>query len=211
VQSQTIGYSVEGRPITAIERGTPGGKVVLVFGVIHGNERDGHKIVDVLENQPVPPGVDLWIVPSMNPDGEAHDIRQNAHLVDLNRNFPYNWGRLGSAGYWQYAGPSPASEPETQAAVALIDRLAPAITIWYHQDAKVVGPSGADVNVYRTYAQMVGLPIDEVVGGTYTGTATQYTNHYLPSGTAFIVELPGQVTGWMGMVHASAVLAVSQR
>jgi hypothetical protein len=45
--------------------------------------------------------------------------------VDLNRNYPYEWGcDEGSSGYPgddTYRGPSPASEPETQAMMALID------------------------------------------------------------------------------------------
>ena len=211
IQHITIGTSVQGRPITATERGTAGGKVVLVFGVIHGDENAGRKAIELLKSQPVPPGIDLWLVDSMNPDGEALNQRQNANGVDLNRNFPHGWGPIGSPGYWQYAGRSAASEPETKAAVALIDQIHPAITLWYHQDAKLVVPAGADANVYRTYAQMVGLPIDEVVGGTYTGTATQYVNYTIPDGTAFVVELPGTVSGWMAMKHASALLAVSQR
>jgi peptidoglycan hydrolase-like protein with peptidoglycan-binding domain len=211
LQQITIGTSVQGRPIIATERGTSGGKVVLVFGVIHGNENAGRKMIELLKTQPVPPGIDLWLVDSMNPDGEALNQRQNANGVDLNRNFPRGWGPLGSPGYWQYAGPSAASEPETQAAVWLIDAVNPAITLWYHQDAHVVVPAGSDVSVYRTYAQMVGLPIDEVVGGTYTGTATQYANYKVAGGTAFVVELPGTVSGWLAMRHASAVLAVSQR
>ena len=210
IQQVTIGTSVQGRPITATERGTVGGKVVLVFGVIHGNENAGRKTIEVLKSQPVPPGIDLWLVDSMNPDGEVLDQRQNANGVDLNRNFPRGWGPLGSPGYWQYAGSGPASEPETKAAVALINAIHPTITLWYHQDAKLVVPAGADANVYRTYAQMVGLPIDEVVGGTYTGTATQFTNYTVADGTAFVVELPGIVSGWLALKHASALLAVSR-
>ena len=70
----------------------------------------------------MPDGVDLWLVPSMNPDGQAHQVRTNAHQVDLNRNFPQNWAPLGQPGDSQYAGTGPASEPETAAVVALVER-----------------------------------------------------------------------------------------
>ena len=63
----------------------------------------------------MPDGVELWLVESMNPDGQAAQVRQNANGVDLNRNFPYKWGPIGVPGDSQYAGTGPASEPETQA------------------------------------------------------------------------------------------------
>jgi hypothetical protein len=45
-----------------------------------------------------------------------------------------------------------------------------------------------------------------------TGTATQYVNHAVEGGTAFIVELPGNddVTPEMVELHAEATLAVIQ-
>lgn len=210
VQTRTIGTSVQGRPIVAIERGTPGGTPVLVVGVIHGDEDEGARIVDKLRSVPVPPGVDLWLVPTINPDGTALGRRQNARGVDLNRNFPKGWAPLGTPGYWQYGGPSAASEPETQAMVAFMTELKPAITIWYHQDVDVVSPGGPRPEVYTAYADIVRQKVDEVTGGTYTGTATQFTNSLRPDSAGFIVELPGRVPGTMVLRHATAVLAVSQ-
>jgi murein peptide amidase A len=209
LQTLQLGTSVQGRPIQAIERGTAGGRVVLVVGAIHGDEGAGHEVVDWLRQMPVPPGIDLWLVPSMNPDGEALGQRQNANGVDLNRNFPRKWGPLGSPGYWQYAGPGPASEPETQAMVSLLDRIRPEITLWYHQDLNEVDPAG-DPAIYNTYAQYARMRVVTVTGGTYTGTATQYCYGVSPDGTAFVVELPGRVPGTMALRHASAVFASVQ-
>jgi len=45
---------VENRPITAIERGTPGGIPILVIGVIHGNEDAGVAVIEHLMTLPVP-------------------------------------------------------------------------------------------------------------------------------------------------------------
>jgi protein MpaA len=210
VQEITFGTSVQGRPLTAVQRGTPGGTPVMVVGVIHGDEEAGLRIVDKLRSVPVPPGIDLWLVPTINPDGTALDRRQNARGVDLNRNFPKSWAPLGSLGNWQYGGPSAASEPETQAMVALLERVRPAITIWYHQDVDVVAPAGANEAVYTTYAQIVTQKIAEVVGGSYTGTATQFTNSLRPDSTGFVVELPGRVPGTMVLRHATAALAVAK-
>ncbi len=210
VQEIAIGTSVQGRPITAIERGTPGGTPVMIVGVIHGDEDDGARIVDKLRSLPVPPGVDLWLVPTMNPDGTALNQRHNAHGVDLNRNFPKNWGPIGGPGNWQYAGPGPASEPETQAMVALLQRVNPLITIWYHQDLDEVAPGGHDSTIYQTYAQVVTQKLEQPSGGTYTGTATQFNNGLRADGTAFIVELPDRVPGTMVYRHAAAVLTVAK-
>ena len=115
-----LGRSRQGRPIMAVERGTPGGTPVLVIGVIHGDEDAGVGVLEALATAAVPDGVDLWLVETMNPDGQAAQRRGNATGVDLNRNFPYGWGPIGSPGDCQYAGTGPASEPETQAIVAFI-------------------------------------------------------------------------------------------
>ena len=39
----------------------PGGRRVLVIGVIHGNEDDGVAVVDLLRTRPVPEGVELRV------------------------------------------------------------------------------------------------------------------------------------------------------
>ena len=89
----------------------------------------------------VPDGVDLWLVDSMNPDGVANDDRHNANGVDLNRNFPVRTGaRSAQPGDGQYAGPSAASEPETQAMVDFITDIRPDLTLWYHQDLYRISP-----------------------------------------------------------------------
>jgi protein MpaA len=209
VQTLRIGTSVQGRAIEAIERGTPGGRVVLAIGAIHGDEGAGHAVIDWLRQMPVPPGIDLWLVPTINPDGEAMGQRQNANGVDLNRNFPRKWGKLGSPGYWQYAGPSAASEPETQAMVSLLDRIRPEVTLWYHQDLNEVDPAG-DPAIYNTYARYAKMRVVTVTGGTYTGTATQYCYGVSPDGTAFVVELPRKVPGTMALRHATALFAAVQ-
>jgi len=84
-----LGRSWEGRAIRAVEVGDPRGTRVLVVGCIHRNEPAGIAIAQRLERSS-PRGVDLWIVPVLNPDGRAADTRGNAHGVDLNRNFPWH-------------------------------------------------------------------------------------------------------------------------
>ena len=207
-----LGYSVEGRPIFAERLGTPGGRRVLVIGVIHGDVDDGVAIVDELRRRTVPDGIELWLVESRNPDGQAAQIRHNANQVDLNRNFPYKWGPIGEPGNPQYAGPSPASEPETQAITNLIEQLRPDIAIWYHQDLFVVNPaSGREGQVRARYAELVGLPMGQITGGTYTGIAATWARNELSpdDGVAFIVELGPELPEPEPSIHADAVLTVA--
>src|SRR5438093_1301469 len=67
-----IGTSVQGRPIVAWTFGSDRApRKVLVVGCIHGNECAGLSIVSALMHTRVPRGVQLWLVPEMNPDGTA--------------------------------------------------------------------------------------------------------------------------------------------
>ena len=177
-----IGRSVDGRPITAVERGTPGGTVVLVIGVIHGDEAAGVKIVEQLATAALPPGIDLWLIESMNPDGQAAGTRTNARLVDLNRNFPYAWAPLGEPGDSQYGGSGPASEPETQAIVDFITAIQPDIGIWYHQDLFRIAPgqSGRDADVRARYAELTGLPAPVDHRGHLHGRRRDVATHHDP-------------------------------
>jgi len=209
LQRVELGRSVEGRPIEAVERGKRGGHVVLVIGCIHGDEGAGVAVTDRLVSEAIPAGIDLWLVPTMNPDGQAHDTRTNAHQVDLNRNFPYRWAPLEQPGDSEYAGPSEASEPETQAIVGLISRIKPEMTIWYHQDLNRIAPAaGRAGRIRQRYAELTGLPMLAVTGGTYTGTASPWAQNKV-SGVAFIVELGPSLTDQQVVTHSDAVLTVA--
>jgi len=184
---------------------------VLVIGCIHGDEDAGLAVVHDLMDATVPDGVDLWLVPSMNPDGQAHQVRSNAHQVDLNRNFPYDWSPIGTPGDPQYGGDGPASEPETQAIVAFLDEVRPAMVIWYHQDLDRIAPStGRDGRVRARYAALTGVPLLRITGGTYTGVAATWARHTLADSVAFIVELGPTLSDAQADAHAAAVLTVAQ-
>ena len=148
-----LGHSVEGRAIKADVIGPNSARrKILLVGCIHGNECAGRGILTAVARLRALKGVQLWLVKEMNPDGTAADTRQNAHGVDLNRNFPYQWQRVSNPTY--YSGPHPASEPETRVATALILRIKPAVTIWYHQHEDLVDMAGGDRGVARRYAQI---------------------------------------------------------
>jgi protein MpaA len=207
-----LGRSAGGRPIVAERYGEPGGRRMLVIGVIHGDEDDGIAIIDELRRRDVPGGVELWLVESMNPDGREAQDRHNGNEVDLNRNFPYKWGPIGIPGDPQYAGTGPASEPETRAMVNFIGQLQPDIAIWYHQDLYVINPSsGREGAVRQRYAELTGLPMGQITGGTYTGIAATWARNELTphDGVAFIVELGPALSPAEADSHAAAVLTLA--
>jgi protein MpaA len=153
-----------------------------------------------------PKGVDLWLVESFNPDGHAAGTRINARGVDLNRNFPVGWQRLG--GVFD-SGARPLSEPESRIAYRLILRLRPAVSIWFHQHMSLVDGSGGDAALERRFAQLVRLPF--VPLSRYPGSVTTWENHALPGKSAFVVELPaGSLTAAQAARFAAAVLAVAR-
>lgn len=185
--------------------------MVLVVGVIHGSENAGLAVLDLLDTMPLAPGLDLWLMPAMNPDGLANNVRGNGNGVDLNRNFPHDWTAIAQPGDWQYSGSGPASEPETQAFIAFAERIRPVLTLWYHQDLYRISPSkGRDAPLRERYAEMTGLPLETVTGGTYTGVAATWVRKTVPDAMSFIIELGPSLSTPEAAIHAAAVLEVAR-
>lgn len=184
-----IGTSVQGRPLVAIHRWATGAtKRVLVIGNMHGDEKAGIRVIDRLKTRTVPANVDLWLIPSINPDGTRISTRTNAHKVDLNRNFPSYWVYSGR-GTSKYSGPSSASEPETRALIAFVKKYQPRTTIVFHQPLFGVDSYQAkSMTLVRALSSETGLPIKSFsCSGTCHGTFTSWHNRY-SSGRAVTVE-----------------------
>ena len=179
-----LGRSVDGRPIEVVRVGNPHGTPVLDVGAIHGNETAGIAIAQALQRV-APRDLDLWIVPDLNPDGVAAGTRGNAHGVDLNRNFPWRWRRMG--GVYE-SGPRPLSEREARIAHALILRVRPRLTIWFHQHLDMVWASGGNRRVEKVFARASGLPFHPMP--QLAGSAISWQNNTLHGTTAFAAELP---------------------
>ena len=98
VETRTIGHTVKGRAIVAWRVGQPSsGRRVVVLSAMHGNETGPKRIlVNLLDGRRIK-GADIWLVPQYNRDGVVRRTRQNAHGVDLNRNYPRHWKRQGGA------------------------------------------------------------------------------------------------------------------
>jgi len=181
-----IGWSTQHRPIELLHRARPGPRV-LVVGCIHGNECEGIAVVDALLR--THPHEDLWLLPNLNPDGYVVRHRGNANGVDLNRTFPN--GR----------------QSETRVAVALVRRLHPDVTIWFHQAEDRVRGWGGSEAVARRYARLSGMRYASVEWPP--GAATRWQNAVLHE-KSFVVELPaGSLSPRQLAAQVRAVLGVA--
>ncbi|MBS1897574.1 MAG: DUF2817 domain-containing protein [Actinobacteria bacterium] len=204
---QVLGRSVEGRAIHAlrVSRGNSG-RALLVCAGIHGPEYIGVEVAlgmlarlddhrDLLER------ADLWIVPTLNPDGYArtweregvgklHELRRNAGGVDLNRNFPLPGPLrpvLSTLDGWRtgsddpanpfYRGRAPFSEPETAALESLLRRVRFDASVSLHSTMGTIFPpclDGAPPSVTATYAELARA---------FTGAQTKARYRYVSAGS----------------------------
>jgi protein MpaA len=178
------GASVDGVPLT-VYLPQSGSAELLLLAAIHGDEAETTVAVSealrCLPNEALQAAVILC----GNPDGMLRGTRGNGRGVDLNRNFPTsNWSpepvfyksRANDArDIALSAGPEPASEPETQALLALIERLQPRAIVTLHSALACVDDSGAS-HLGRQLADRSALPFLTEIGyptpgsmGTWAG------------------------------------------
>ena len=94
--------------------------------------------------------------------------------------------------------------------VTFLEQVRPSLVIWYHQDLNRIAPTtGRAGRIRRRYAELTGLPVLPVTGGTYTGVAAGWAKSALPGAVAFIVELGPTLSSSQADTHARAVLSVA--
>lgn len=180
-----IGHSVAGRPIRAWHLGTPGATKVVLTATMHGDEPEVARILTSLRDGRPVRGIDLWVVPTYNPDGKARHRRQNARGVDLNRNYPASWRREGG----RYdSGRKPASEPETRAMMRFLGKVRPAYVVGFHQPLHGVDTLTKHPAFSRRLAHALRLPVKTLnCNGGCHGTMTMWFNRHF-RGQAVTVE-----------------------
>ncbi len=103
----------------------------LIIGGMHGDEKAPIPILKKFitnylkaksNSKPV------CIIPILNPDGYKANKRTNAHDIDLNRNFPYNWSKESE----EFSGTTPLSEPESEALYNFLLEFQPAKVVNLH-------------------------------------------------------------------------------
>ena len=210
VDRELLGRSALGRPIALYRFGDADARNrLLVVGCIHGNECAGMKVTRRLLLAGAPVNTEVWVVQNLNPDGLVRGTRQNGRGVDLNRNFGAMWKPIGRRWDAQYSGPRPWSEPETRLARALILRIRPTVTVWFHQPQALVRAWGPSVPAARRYAGLAGMPYRSLRWPN--GTAPNWQNHRFPGTPSFVVELAeGSLTDTQVDRHVSALLRLAQ-
>lgn len=160
------------------------------------------RIVRLIESR------DIHFIPMVNPDGAEHDIaggrykmwrknrRQNPkgnYGVDLNRNYGYQWGTGGSSTDSSsdvYMGPTPFSEPETQAIKNFVENNTNITTLLsFHTFSELVlYPWG---HSYEPISQEQDRRVHE----TMARTMAQW-NGYTPQQSSDLYIASGDTTDW---------------
>ena len=159
-EKRIFGKSVFWRGLYAVKLGD-GAPVGIAQYAIHGREWITAKLALAHFRRGITVG-SVWIIPLMNPDGAllsgygvdtaleserakllkingSFDFslwKANGAGVDLNVNFAANWGEgkrnVRVPASENYIGPSPFSEPETQALKKFTEEIRPDFTLSYH-------------------------------------------------------------------------------
>ena len=209
-ETRTIGTSVRGVPILAFHRGRSSGNTVVAIGAVHGDHPAGLGVVQELRTAVLPPGLDLWIIDTINPDGLTDGTRTNAHLVDLNRNFAASAWHPTGEGSDTWTGAASASEPETQALQSFLATVQPRLVVWWDQfrSALVDYTAAARQPVVERYADVAQLQVQPAncAPPSCIGNLSTYVHEQFGA-SAFVVSLPPDVDA---KTHVAALFAAAQ-
>jgi hypothetical protein len=166
---------------------------------------------------------EIWIVPSVNPDGSEYDIatgsyrswRKNRQLnadsryvgTDLNRNYGYKWGCCGGSSSnpasETYRGPSAFSAPEAQVirdfvnsrVVGGVQQIKAAMDFHSYSEL-VLWPFG-----YTNAATPTGMSPDQNNTFATLGRQMAATNNYTPEQSSDLYITDGDLLDWLWGTH----------
>jgi protein MpaA len=179
---ESYGTSLDGTKVTVYRSGR---NDILILANIHGDESETTIVVSEALRCIREGDLKAAVILCANPDGTIRGTRGNARGVDLNRNFPTsNWSpdpvcyktRANDARDIALSpGSAPASEPETTALIALIERIRPRAIVSLHSALACIDDAG-NSHLGRQLAERCGLPMLTEIGyptpgsmGTWAG------------------------------------------
>ncbi len=236
ISRTTIGTSFEGRELWAIKIsdnvGVDEGEPEVLFSAgQHAREHITIEmalyLIDELTGKylsdPRIKGIvdsrEIWIIPSVNPDGSEYDIQPGTYRswrknrqpnagtdsvgTDLNRNYGFRWGCCGGSSPITssdvYRGPSAFSAPETQAVRNFVlSRVVDGVqqiraSIDFHSFSELVlwpfGHTRADVSQ--------GMTRDQHDTFEALGTSLARTNGYTPEQSSDLYITDGAIDDWL--------------
>ena len=142
----------------------------LIVGCLHGIEPQSKEICDLyindIKNKAFPDDCYLLLIPCLNPDGLKLKTRGNANGVDLNRNFPAStWKSVPVSHNNSYhPGIKPASEPETQVIVNLLNKYNFKKIIAVHTNHTIQFPNPPMINYDGEQSRELAEKISHVTG-----------------------------------------------
>lgn len=158
---ETVGTSVQGRPIRARTLGH-GPRHVLFVGGIHGDEPEGaystEQLPGAFDAAALNDAVTLTLLEDANPDGRAARTRANVNGVDVNRNFPaknFDTGNPANGG-------TPLSQPESRALIDTINWVNPNLVMVAHAWAgkQFINFDGPAKDLAERFSAASGLPVE---------------------------------------------------
>jgi len=162
---------------------------------------------------------EIWIVPSVNPDGAEYDVATGSYRswrknrqpnsgssavgTDLNRNWAFQWGCCGgSSGTTSsetYRGPSPFSAPETQRVRDFVNsrvvggvQQIKAHIDWHTYSELILWPYG-----YTTADTTSTLNANDQAALARLGQNMASTNGYTPEQSSDLYIADGTINDWL--------------
>ncbi len=213
VSPEAYGKSVRGLPLEVYLPAH--GVRELVIAGFHGAEPETTVVLSRAMRAFSKPLDHAAVILAYNPDGLLLGTRANANGVDLNRNFSTrDWQAEPTSYRWTLddpdrvaigTGTAPASEPETQAIIQLIDQLQPEIIVSLHGPLACIDDPN-ETPLGRAIAEHTGLPLVKDVGYPTPGSfGTWAAEKKLP---VITYEFEDESVEWLTRKHSPTLEAL---